>query len=75
MSQQTRRHLAYLGSVEPIALAQFHRAARAVKQEHGFTFRADDMDMRRRVVVGIDRDPQAVDAQDRRHDLVWRKPK
>lgn len=70
MSQQTGRHLAYLGSVEPIALAQLHRAARAVEQEHGFTFRADDMDVRRRVIVGIDRDPQTVDAQDCRHDSV-----
>jgi hypothetical protein len=31
--------------------------------------------MRRRMVVGIDRDPQAVDAQDRWHGAVWRKPK
>ena len=57
----SRPHLAYLASVKPIAFAQFRWA---VEQEHGFAFRADDMDMRRRVVVGVDRDPQAVDAQD-----------
>ena len=67
MSQQISRHLAYFGSVEPVALAQFWRTIRAVEQEHGFTFRADDMHMRRRVIVGVDRNPQAVDAQDRRH--------
>lgn len=67
MSRQIGRYLAYFGSVEPIAFAQLRRAAGAVEQEHGFTFRADDMDMRWRVVVGVDRDPQAVDAQDRGH--------
>ena len=70
MSQQISRYLAYSGSVEPIAFAQFRRAVGAVEQEHGFTFRADDMDMRWRMVVRIDRDPQAVDAQDRGHYSV-----
>jgi hypothetical protein len=28
------------------------------------------MHMRRRVVVGVDRDPQAADTQDRGHDVV-----
>ena len=70
MNQQIGGHLAYIGSVEPITFAQFSRAARAVEQEHGFTFRADDMHMRGRMVIGVDRDPQAVDAQNRRHRTV-----
>jgi hypothetical protein len=28
------------------------------------------MHMRRRVVIGVDRDPQAADAQDRGHGIV-----
>ena len=57
MGQQIGAYLAYLGCVEPEAFTQIRRAARAVEQEHSFTFRANDMHMRRRVVVGVDRDP------------------
>jgi hypothetical protein len=67
MGQEAGRHLAYLGSVEPVAFTQIRRPPRTIRQEHGFAFRADDMHMRGRVVVGLDRDPQAADAQDRRH--------
>jgi hypothetical protein len=67
--------VAYLGSAEPIAFAQFRWPLWAIEQDHGFAFRADDADMRRRVVVGINRDPKAVDAQDRWRGAVWRKPK
>ncbi len=52
MRQQIGSDLAYFGSVEAIAFVQFRRAARAVQQEHGFTFRADDMHLRRQMVVG-----------------------
>ena len=70
MGQKIGGHLAYLGSVEPVAFAQIHRPGWAVEQEHSFTFRANDMHMRRRVVIGVDRDPQAADAQDRGHGIV-----
>lgn len=62
--------VAYLVSAEPVAFAQFRRPLWAIEQDHGFAFRADDVHMRRRVIVGIDRDPQAVDAQDRWHGAV-----
>src|SRR4051794_31888008 len=37
--------------------------------------RTDDVDVRRRVVVGIDHDPQSIEAQDRRHLLPLAEPK
>ena len=70
MGQKIGAYLAYLGCVEPVAFTQVRRAAWAVEQEHSFTFRANDMHMGRRVVVGVDRDPQAADTQDRGHDVV-----
>lgn len=70
MGQESSSHSAYLRSVEAEAFAQLRRARRAVEQEHGLTFRADDMHMRRPVIVGVDCDPQTADAQDRWHDTV-----
>lgn len=67
MSQKIGRYLAYLGSFEPVAFTQTRRPSRAIQKEHSFAFRANDMHMWGRVVVRIDRDPQAADAQDRRH--------
>ena len=38
--------------------------------DHHDPSRTDDMDMRRRVVVEIDHNPQSIEAQDRRHPLL-----
>jgi len=62
MGQEIGGHPANLGSIEPEVFAQLHRATWAIEQEHSFTFRANDMHMRRWVIVGVDRDPQAADA-------------
>ena len=43
--------------------------------DHYNPSRTDDVDMRRRVVVGIDHDPQSLKAQDRRHLLLLAEPK
>ena len=67
VGQKIGSHHPYLGSVEPIAFAQVRRTIRAIEQEHSFTSRADDMHMRRGMIIRIDRDPQAADAQDRWH--------
>lgn len=40
---------------------------RAAQIDHDDPSRTDDMDMGRRVVIGIDHDPQSLDAQNRRH--------
>jgi len=67
MAQKIGGHLPYFGSIEPVAFTQVRRTSWAVEQEHRFTFRADDMHMRRRMVIRVDRDPQAANAQDRKH--------
>jgi hypothetical protein len=48
--------------VEAIVLAQLWRSLGAVQDEHRFTALADDMDMRRPVVVGVDDGAQAIEA-------------
>ncbi len=73
MGQQFRRHLAYRGAVEPIAFAQLYRTVWAVEQEHGFTFRTDHMGMCRRMVVRVERDPQAIQARRRRPGIILPK--
>jgi hypothetical protein len=62
MSQEIDGHAADLRSIEPEVFAQPRRATWAIEQEHSFTFRANDMHLRRRVIVGVDRDPQTTDA-------------
>lgn len=53
--------------VEAPALSQLGRAVRAAQDEHGLTVRPDHVDMGRAVIVRIDHDPEAIEAQDGRH--------
>ena len=45
------------------------------QNDHHNPPRSNDMDMRRRVVIRVDNDPQPVDAKDRWHTLTLSKPK
>src|SRR4051794_29521624 len=59
----------------PLAAAHYFSHFRPKQIDHHDPSRTDDVDMCRRVVVGIDHDPQSLDAQDRRHLFLLAEPK
>ncbi len=54
MGEEIGGDLANLGRAEAVASREFRRSLGAREQYHRFAFRADDVHVRRRVVVGID---------------------
>lgn len=59
----------------PLVAADDFSHFRPEQIDHHNPSLTDDVDMRRRVVVGIDHDPQSLEAQDRRHLLLLAEPK
>ena len=59
----------------PLVAADDFSHFRPKQIDHHDPSRTDDVDMRRRVVVGIDHDPQSLEAQDRRHLPLLAEPK
>ena len=74
MGGQRTSNVSHIRSLEPVALAQLGRPVRAMQDEHRLTV-ADHMNMGRTVVVRIDHDPKAADAQDCGHAYKIAKPK
>ena len=58
----------------PLVAADDFSHFRPEQTDHHNPSRTDDVDMRRRVVVGIDHDPQFLEAQDRQHLLLLADP-
>src|SRR5205085_143894 len=63
---QRRDDPGHVASRKPVILAQLDRTDRAVQIEHCLVALADDMDVRRRVVIRIDDHSQTAYSQDRR---------
>ena len=59
----------------PLVAADGFSRFRPEQIDHHDPSRTDDMDMCRRVVIGIDHNPQSIEAQDRRHPLLLAEPK
>ena len=62
-----RSDTAQLRALESVALPQFRRPIRAMQDEDRFAACALDVHMRRTMIVRVDDDPQAIQAQDCRH--------
>src|SRR5690554_4344032 len=65
--RQCRRDTVEVRRVKAVALAQLGRPTRAVQDKHRFTAFADDVHMRRSMVVGVDDSSQAIETENGWH--------
>src|SRR5258708_10608737 len=60
----------HFAQIEPVALAQLGRPARAVQKEYRFAIRSFDVDVRGSVIVRIYDHAQAIEPMNGRHDII-----
>jgi hypothetical protein len=55
---------------ETVVFPELRRSVGTIQVEHGLASIPDAMNVRRTMIVRIDDDPQTIDAQYRRHDIL-----
>ena len=65
------RQAPQLPRCKPVGFSQCHRSFRAIQLEYRLATWSDHVNMLGRMIVGVDHHPQAVNSQDRRHQVRY----